>query len=232
MIIWAASYPRAGNTLFRLLMNRIYGIPTYDFYNGRGLISQLVNGIPMEDISSHQNDIEPYFTKTHELPGEDSYPAIYIVRDGRDTLVSYAHFTIEIHNQNECNKTNDFYQTLCNLIRSTDAFGGWSQHVLSWISRKSCTAIVKYEDMMQDPLSTIQGCLDQLGVTLDPQPDFAIPMFDKLHQYFPDFFRKGKIGSWKSEMPDDLHHLFWEYHAQAMEKIGYTYSEKNGASNT
>ena len=34
-----------------------------------------------------------YFVKTHELPTEnDNSPAIYLVRDGRDVLMSYAHY--------------------------------------------------------------------------------------------------------------------------------------------
>ena len=32
-----------------------------------------------------------YFVKTHELPSDDS-PAILLVRDGRDAMVSFAHY--------------------------------------------------------------------------------------------------------------------------------------------
>ena len=35
MIIWVASYPRSGNTLFRLLLNRLWGLPTYSVYPRR-----------------------------------------------------------------------------------------------------------------------------------------------------------------------------------------------------
>jgi glycosyltransferase involved in cell wall biosynthesis len=36
------------------------------------------------------------------------------------------------------------------------------------------------------------------------------------------FFRRGKAGGWKQDMPEALHDLFWSYHGDAMRKYGYT----------
>ena len=35
------------------------------------------------------------------------------------------------------------------------------------------------------------------------------------------FFRKGKAGSWKDEMPEYYRDLFWNYHGPMMERLGY-----------
>ena len=35
MIIGVASYPRSGNTFFRLVLNRLCSLPTYSVYPGR-----------------------------------------------------------------------------------------------------------------------------------------------------------------------------------------------------
>ncbi len=35
------------------------------------------------------------------------------------------------------------------------------------------------------------------------------------------FFRKGKTGTWKKEMPEDSHQLFWELHGHMMKQMGY-----------
>ena len=41
-------------------------------------------------------DPEVHFLKTHELASDDDgYPSIYVVRDGRDAVVSFAHYLID-----------------------------------------------------------------------------------------------------------------------------------------
>ena len=45
MIVWLASYPRSGNTYFRILLNHLYGIKTPMAYVGntvRYLISEIL----------------------------------------------------------------------------------------------------------------------------------------------------------------------------------------------
>ena len=32
MIVWLASYPRSGNTFLRLVLHRLFGVPTYSVY--------------------------------------------------------------------------------------------------------------------------------------------------------------------------------------------------------
>ena len=41
-------------------------------------------------------------------------------------------------------------------------------------------------------------------------------------QWRQKFSRRGKSGSWKDEMPDDLHQLFWSLHGDVMRRLGYT----------
>ena len=36
------------------------------------------------------------------------------------------------------------------------------------------------------------------------------------------FFRRGKVGAWKDEMPEIMQQLFWDLHGETMEKLGYT----------
>jgi hypothetical protein len=83
MIIWIASYPRSGNNFTRRLLERSYGIKTYAIYDEPRQ--------PKIDVEMARNAEETYLVKTHDLPEDDS-PALYLVRDGRDALVSYAHF--------------------------------------------------------------------------------------------------------------------------------------------
>jgi len=103
MIIWLASYPRSGNTLVRLVLAQVYGYNTYSLYNDPDLRDMGMADILhqkdflREGIVEYENAEKPYFVKTHLLPhADDTNKAIYIVRDGRDTLVSHAHYRIDV----------------------------------------------------------------------------------------------------------------------------------------
>jgi hypothetical protein len=98
VIIWLASYPRSGNTYLRVPLYHYDGIATHNVYDDvpvneteRGTAE--VTGfqprpLPLPQMAAAPED---FLVKGHELPADD-YPAIYLVRDGRDCLVSYAHF--------------------------------------------------------------------------------------------------------------------------------------------
>ncbi len=97
MIVWLASFPRSGNTFLRIVLHRLYGLPTYSIYDDDDPVAQRV-GVGLVGYSrkppSREEMVESsriYFTKTHKRPKNDAFPAIYLVRDGRDALVSLAH---------------------------------------------------------------------------------------------------------------------------------------------
>src|SRR5262245_61488963 len=96
MIVWLASYPRSGNTFLRAALHGLYGCQSIDRYTAnRPLSSQVPYGFSMrlpKDTSLEElaKSNSLYAVKTHDLPSSDCHPAIYLVRDGRDALVSYA----------------------------------------------------------------------------------------------------------------------------------------------
>ncbi len=42
MIVWLASYPRSGNTFLRLVLHRLFGVPTYSVYEDDDPVAQRV----------------------------------------------------------------------------------------------------------------------------------------------------------------------------------------------
>src|ERR1043166_1341802 len=96
MIIWLASYPRSGNTFLRIVLNRLYGISTYSIYDDNDPVAQRVG----PDLLGYRpkpncrelmaNGPNLFFTKTHKRRKGDTNPVIYLVRDGRDAVVSQA----------------------------------------------------------------------------------------------------------------------------------------------
>ena len=228
MIIWLASYPRSGNTFFRVLLNHHYGIHTYSIYDDRLLtrrradweiVGHLARPVPIPDMIESK---QTFLVKTHDLP-QDNLPAIYLVRDGRDALVSYAHYVLTFEQQENTQAT--FHHTLHDLIVYNNSFGGWGPNVLAWAQRDAPAAIVRFEDLVDSskPFTILQNALENLGyVNYLPVVTEEPPSFQELHKQMPNFFRKGKIGGWREEMSTDLHALFWEKHGEAMELMGYS----------
>jgi hypothetical protein len=58
---------------------------------------------------------------------------------------------------------------------------------------------------------------------LRPLPEAQIPSFHELRHVDDRFFRRGRTGSHRDEMPADLHTLFWSKpdNTAAMRLLGY-----------
>jgi hypothetical protein len=108
------------------------------------------------------------------------------------------------------------------LITSNRHFGGWSRNVLAWKQRTAPTVIVRYEDLVANPEAVLRDALSTVGHWhLPSDSGTTVPSFQDLHQAVPWFFRKGKVGAWRDEMPSNLHDLFWERHREAMVALDY-----------
>lgn len=215
-----ASYPRSGNTFFRVILSHRYGVnvhtdrPPPAEWGRIGLATGTGAGTPL-------------FYKTHSLPtAGDPRPAVYIVRDGRDALVSYAHFTLTYGQQLAPAKVTPakFRDTLRDLILETgSSYGTWSQNVEAWVARPK-TAVIRYEDLVANPAAVADQALTSLGLTLVPITDH-IPPFDELQGVDRKFFRRGVIGAWRDEFPPELLDLFWTQNGPTMLRHGYFHHE-------
>jgi glycosyltransferase involved in cell wall biosynthesis len=226
-MIWIASFPRSGNTFFRNILYEVYGLESATFHQDPGY------------YLDKNYQAYPY-VKTHILPeqlepSDSSIPAIYIIRDGRDALCSIAH-----HRKDIIAPGSDYYENLKAAIIAEKGtfFGGWSQNVLKWIKRADI--VIRYEDLLLDPV----GCAERLRSLTDmPEPmrektpsfeqlKFGIPKYgsgkdrniseQEMRELAEKNFRKGKSGSWKEEMPPELHELFWSMHGDTMLHLGYS----------
>ncbi|MCK5765239.1 MAG: sulfotransferase domain-containing protein, partial [Bacteroidales bacterium] len=117
-MIWIASFPRSGNTFVRNILHDVYGLSSSEYH--------MEEDHPLEaDYADHP------FVKTHLLPtqldpADPGIKAVYIVRDGRDVMVSMAHQRRDI-----VAPGSDFYENLkAAIIAEKDSFfGGWSKNV-------------------------------------------------------------------------------------------------------
>jgi len=234
MIVWLSSYPRSGNTLLRTAIHHVYGVNTRDLYfpdadpTWSAEMMQAASKVGFESMSSIEeldSSDEVCFVKTHELP-TDVNPAIYVIRDGRDALISYAHFILTTERGFKSGDDSEEYKsefraTLWNLVTLNQSYGGWSEHILRWSCRHATTAVVRYEDMLHDPVGTIESSIKRLGLssTLTKKTDSFSA--DKERLTLPQHFRKGQIGSFRQEMPPDIEREFWKQHGEVMRLMGY-----------
>jgi hypothetical protein len=226
MIAWIASYPRSGNTFFRAILDGLYGL--------RSIVMQQVPEPAGPWLEAAAAAPDWRYLKTHNLPRGDNHPAIYLLRDGRDTLVSYAWFSLEVrHKKPRAEVTPaEFHATLEHLIASNESnYGDWSANVSAWTARPN-TFVIRYEDLVQRPRELAEQAVEFLGVNLPLLPDAAVPTFESMSQKNSTNVRRGKVGSWKDEFPADLLPLFWERHGAVMRAMGYGADEEVPAPRT
>ena len=178
MIIWLASYPKSGNTLVRSILASLIYTQNGNFdFNLLKKIDQYPQKKHFEGLTDKFGDLlelskfwvfsqdklnadkKLKFLKTHHLRcGINNYTftnknnttgVIYIVRDPRDVVISYAKHSsysiedcsIDMMTSDNCIFTNK------NLI---SLLGSWSDHYNSWTKNNKNLLLIKYEDLLSN----------------------------------------------------------------------------------
>ena len=89
------------------------------------------------------------------------------------------------------------------------------------MERKAPTAIVHFDDLIKDPIGTMEQAFKTLDIPVRADEKGEIPSFAELNRLFPQFFNSGKSGRWKSEMNPEVEELFWQTHGETMTSLGY-----------
>ena len=226
MLVWVASFPRSGNTFLRIVLHRRYGLRTSTVYDVDGVARRvgpdLIGFTERPDtIAGMRADDAVHFVKTHRQRGADvdpADPAICLVRDGRDALVSWARQATE-------DDPDRFTAELRTRITRTagPGTGGWGTNVLSWRQPPAPhRVLLHYDELVATPEAAADRALAVVAPALRPLPDARLPTFAELHAADGGFFRRGITGSHRDELPDDLHELFWSQpgNAAAMALLG------------
>jgi len=95
MEFWVSSYPRAGNLFFRTLLRIRYGVVSLSDRPGTP-VRYFPNSTIFRPEYRDENSVAGIQgMKTHLPPDPaDHRQSIYIVRDGRESLVSYGHHAL------------------------------------------------------------------------------------------------------------------------------------------
>ncbi|WP_436531779.1 sulfotransferase domain-containing protein [Actinoplanes sp. HUAS TT8] len=227
MLVWVASFPRSGNTFLRIVLNRLYGVRTSTIYDIDGVAARLGPDLigfteRPADLAELRASDEPHFVKTHrqrDAEVDDRDHAVCLVRDGRDALVSWARQASE---QNPGRYETELRAQI--LRDKPTGTGSWGSNVLSWLRPPAEHRVVlRYEDLTRDPWAVVPPVVTALTPGLAIRPDAVIPSMDELRRHDDRFFRRGRTGSHRDELPDELHELFWSRadNRAAMALLGY-----------
>lgn len=267
---WLASYPKSGNTWVRLLLAGYYGGTPYavdfDMDVGR-LFFGAVSPVPSEELSLEDQLVlrgaalfhlaadrrqRPMILKTHHVYGQFyglrlfslawTRRVVYVVRDPRDVLPSFANHLGE-DDLHEVAEVMDDRTSRLPGSGGEHYLSSWSDHVRSWTSDDNpCDVlVVRYEDLHEDAAGQLGRIVRHLGYgdeDEDPDPELLeaaaeYASFDDLREEeqergFPeasskggDFFRKGEAGGWREEVPETIVARIESDHGEMMERMGY-----------
>lgn len=232
------SYPKSGSTWLRFLVANYLTHNKCTFLNHHELIPDVHDSIELVHRAK-----KPRIIKSH-LPFTSSYKkVIYLVRDGRDVAVSY-YYHLQKYGKIEKNVKFSEYLNLFNLGNFYNEFGGWGEHIHSWLDCELASSekflLIRYEDIKQNTLSSFTKILEFLSLDIDQerieQAVYA-SSFESMkelenqqqdlgkHLRFSDksikFVRNGRSGDWLNFFSEKDLDTFLANHGDALKRLSY-----------
>ena len=262
-ITWLASYPKSGNTWVRAILfsgltgscdiNRL-GDVVPSFRNAVKKVQSAKNQLEMNNNSAFfwgmaQRRVafdlggKQIIFKTHiaalkyegeQFPIENvTRRVIYVARDPRDVIFSYAnHYDLSKHQATEnIESQNNAIVDAAN--KEFEFISSWGQHVSSWLALKQPKLIIKYEDLEKDTVTVIRRLFDFMEIKpligceqIAEQTSFKNLKNQEKKSGFVEsvnkknFFNKGKSKQWKNSSEAGLIKLTKQT-VEAMNLLGY-----------
>ena len=241
--MFIVGYPKSGNTWFCYLLAYCLNCE-YDDYDDPGVHPRspyerkyVKGGLQHKSWQHHVGRV----FKTHKkyIRCEAKEPLIYLVRDGRDVIVSYFYYlkkffpdaflrTVNRSGWRQIlrlfSQQNDFRTFMKRFTRE------WVSHVDYWLNRNP-DVLVRYEDLKSDPLATLRTVFTALQIEVPDQiiqEAVEIFSFRKMsgrkeeEENKSSFYRKGIIGDWRNHFSPDDKDYFSKKAFIVMSRLGYT----------
>lgn len=227
--VFLVSYPRSGNTWVRFLLANVIERDTeqlIDFHSVHSVI-------PDYGIREHRQFIEaladPRILKSHSAFDRRFRRVIYLVRDGRDVMVSYYDY------ETKHRRFNGSFQEF--LLSSQLPYGSWADHVQSWLNAREATdlLVVRYEDLLQDAQPELARMVRFAGIGSTPERierAVRLSAFDQMQKLeetrgrpYGDtgykFVRRGTAGQWDSAFDETAKTIFKSQANSLLLQLGY-----------
>ncbi len=215
--VFIVGFPKSGNTLMQhIITHLVYGI------NKEISTTMVLLIVPDVYASSHYYRFNSTcFFKSHERPQPNYKKVIYLLRDGRESLLSYYHM---VKNMGGDIKMEDLYSGKISIHGGT-----WHEHINEWKKNPYGANIlfVKYEDLITNKMEVLLKLCDFLSLertneelkevvdytsfnfmkNLEKNEDWT-RMKNEVNFNKGNFVRKGSLDSFKEEVPEELLQLF------------------------
>lgn len=230
--VFLVGYMKSGTTWFRnLVAGVIYGVTSE--HTPYSVVWELVpNHGPSKRYYKRYGT--PMYFRTHDFPRPEHQRVVYLLRDGRDVIVSLAHHLQAVEQQEI-----DLLQLAKGRSPRFHGKYEWHKHVEAWLSNpyQAKMLIIKYEDLKKDTLAELRRFCEFADVQRDNdylEKVVANTSFEKMRdkearlgfgrEHWPKdrlFVRRGLVGSHKDEMPPEVLETFLRQAGDTLRKVGY-----------
>lgn len=234
--VFVCSYPKSGTTWLGYLLAQTLkpdpaeplGLDSFNRYVPDVNLLYTKRG----SLAGHADLAGPRFFLCHAAYDPALPAVVYVLRDPRDTLLSYWHYQRFLK--------KGFDQPLADYLRAGDHWPcDWDAHVASWLlpERHPNLLAVRYEDLHADAAGALRAVLGLAGLArTDDQIAAAVEasrfdrmraaeerdgVGDKAGADQERFVRKGKIGSWREEMTPAEVRIVEDRYGDVMRRVGY-----------
>jgi hypothetical protein len=225
--IFIVGYPKSGNTWFQDLITAVvYGV--HPAFAPPTLAQTLVPDVHKQPY--YRRFATPMFFKSHRFPRPEYRRVVYLIRDGRDVMVSFYHYEKAMRGAAD----------LADLVRRGHrSHGKWETHVKAWLANPhgADMIVIRYEDLKHDGVKELQRFCSFAGIKRDTsflEMMFHEADFEKMQERelrsgsgmrsWPTdklFRRRGVVGGYKEEMPAALVEEFTAASGETLRRCGY-----------
>jgi aryl sulfotransferase len=250
MINLLVSYPRSGNTWVRFILAS-YFHPDANLIlknNGFGRLTDLDHDVVQ--TFPHIPPLDICFLKSHMRITSDGYDLfkykqspdavlkcqsviadhhILLVRNPLDVITSHVNFEHFIYDK-KIDNLSSFTEKHIQTGSEHESFR-WAEYHENWLEHGKPSVIIRYEDMLVDPLQQMRRMFDAIGISMDQskmQTAIDRCTFDKLkamenwERKDITFFKHGKAHAYKEVLSRDHIRRVVKNMGKTMEKFGYS----------
>lgn len=226
------SYPRSGSTWLRTILANIIDPATEANPERR---FALIPGVSVRNARRIGRLESPRLLKSHGRYMGPVPRAVYLVRDGRDVLVSMYHKRITRPGHADKIDFADF----CRRYFRGDLGERWDRSVMSWLeggraAMGDALRVVRFEDLKADLPSHVRELARFLSIEADEERIAAAldkASLERLREsersrvgeLAPDrsVYRGGKVGQWRDMLTGELLERFMSLSSAALAAAGY-----------
>lgn len=226
------SYPRSGSTWLRTILGNLVD-PTLDVDPERR--RRLMPGVSVRNARLINALESPRLIKSHGRYMSPVPRAVYLVRDGRDVIVSMYHKRITRPGHGD---RVDFAE-FCRRYFRGDLGERWDSSVTSWLDRgaaemQGSLKVLRFEDLKADVPGRVAEITAFLGIAADSGSIAAAietaslerlraTERERLGELAPDrsIYRGGKVGQWREMLTGELYQRFMALSGATLTAAGY-----------